>query len=448
MGLFGPGWKSKNEQKALSSLKEGIFHIDKLIEICRTAPLASVRLAAFDRLAFYGVSTWNKSKSRRDADLTKAAEGVLEKYTEPEELIRLVLETKEPILKNEAACHLPKASLSLLMPELSRFSGEELITLAEHFDDDQLTLETARRLRGWRDPRITALLKKFAGNKPDEEIQSILEENPYNFAIISAFLDRVPDDMQKVNRALETNNAELLERARRLVTDPAVQKYAEEKLNEMHRQEERARISRIMSSTNGNFSPRDIDQFTEPKDIHDAYLLARESAKKYGIGRQAYEKLLDKLTDPDDIVQALTERRNPVGADGIEQFWGVESSWVWHQLGKLNDRDRLLAVAKNAKAQVVRWKACKLAGGHFFPKSGNCCRCEICGFENHPAPEGLVSGKPYHCRRCSGLVEAIPFSAGLPHATVTYPDGSKYTINGYDGLQYNEEQFAKKNDLF
>ena len=68
--------------------------------------------------------------------------------------------------------------------------------------------------------------------------------------------------------------------------------------------------------------------------------------------------------------------------------------------------------------------------------------------ENHPAPEGLVTGKPYHCRRCSGLVEAIPFSAGLPHATVTYPDGGKYTINGYDGLQYNEEQFAKKNDLF
>ncbi len=448
MGLFGPKWKSTNEQKALSALKEGIFDIDKLIEICCTAPLGSVRLAAFGRLASHGVSTWGRSKSRRDTDLRKAAAGLLEKFQEPEQLIKLIRETEEPVLRYAAALRIPKDSLSLLISELPKFSGDDLIALAEYFGDDAFTLAAVRRMRGWKDKRLTALLNEYAKDKQDEEILALMQEDPYNLTIVSAFFDRIPDDMQKVSKALEMNSTELLERAFRTVRDPAAQKYAGEKLNSMRREEQRAGIARIMSSTNGNFSERDIDQFTDPKDIHEAYLLARESAKKFGIGRKPYEKLLEKLTYPDDIVQALTERKNTVGADGLEQFWGAENSWAWHQLSRLNDKERLLSVAKNAKSQIVRWKACKLAGGHFYPEKGNCCRCEVCGFEDHPAPEGQVSGKAYRCRRCKGLVEAIPFSAGLPHSTVTYPDGSKHTINGYGGLQYNEERFAKKNDLF
>ena len=448
MGLFGPKWKSNNEQKALEGLRSGIFQIDQLIEICCAAPLASVRLAAFDKLASHGVWTWNNSKQRRDADLKKAAAGVLEKIQEPEQRIKLIRETKEPVLKNEAALHIPKASLPLLLPEMSRFSGEELITLAERFEDDRLTLETAHRLRGWKDPRLIKLLKKYADNKSTEEILALLQENPNNLAMAFAFLDRIPNDMEKVNRALETYNTELLEYAGRLVVDPAARKYAGEKLEERHDREKRDRISFVMSSSNGNFSTGDIDLFTDPKDIHDAYVLAREAEKNLRIGREAYEKLLNKLTYPKDIDRAIMEYNNPVGADGLEKLWGAENTWAWRKLSEMNDQGRLQNIAKNAKAQIVRWKACKLAGGHFFPKKGNLCRCEVCGFEKHPAPEGLTSGQAYQCRRCRGLVEAIPFSNGLPHATVSYPDGTRLTINGYDGLQYHEEMFAKKNDLF
>lgn len=98
---------------------------------------------------------------------------------------------------------------------------------------------------------------------------------------------------------------------------------------------------------NGPYDSDDYEViFTDPEEIHDAYVLARESAKRYEIDRKPYEKLLNKLTYPDDIEQAIKEYKNYIGADNVEKFWGVEKSWVWQKLNNLNDQDHLLSIVK------------------------------------------------------------------------------------------------------
>ncbi len=187
---------------------------------------------------------------------------------------------------------------------------------------------------------------------------------------------------------------------------------------------------------------------SEEKGSHEMYEAIREAYERHEIKDDVYNNAMRQLYDSKDIEHALIEYKNPIGSDGIENVFRVVDTWAWEKLSGINDREILLSIARNANANVIRWKACKLSGGHFFPTEGNLCRCDVCRFEKHPAPHGTVSGQPYHCEHCGGLVEANPFSEGLPHSTVTYPDGKECSIDGYDGLQYEEEQFAERYHLF
>ncbi len=187
---------------------------------------------------------------------------------------------------------------------------------------------------------------------------------------------------------------------------------------------------------------------SEAKGSHEMYEAVREAYLWHRIETDVYDNAMRQLYEPEDIEHALMEYENPLGADGIERIYRVVDTWAWEKLCAIKDRETLLSLAGNANANVIRWKACKLAGGHFFPKEGNLCRCDVCAFEDHPAPKGTVSGRSYHCVHCGGLVVANPFSEGLPHSTVTYPDGKKYYIEGYSGLQSGDDRFVEENHLY
>lgn len=463
-------WSGPYDSNDDEAVFERLTDQTHLASVAQNAKEYRIRLKATERLEEQSVLAEIAQRDTNDMVRQKAAE----RLTDQTLLAEIAKKDESAWVREKAAEHLTDQSILAEIARKDKSVGVRRAALNRITDqavrqsialdgpDPEMraaaidTVEDQNKLMEMAQRDDSAKVRARAARKlTDQSFLAILARTHSDSEVRLIAVKRITDEEILTEIAKSDKYAYVRDTARKRITDKNKQvelalekerKRMEE--DEIYKQEKRNRSNRLMSTTNGNFSIKDIDQFTYPEEIHDAYILARESAKRYEIDREPYEKLLNKLTYPDDIEQAIIEYKNYVGADNVEKFWGVEKSWVWQKLNDLNDQNRLLSIAKNARAQIIRWKACKLAGGHFFPKKGNRCRCEVCGFENHPAPEGTVSGRRYHCKRCKGLVEAIPFVAGWPHSTVTYPDGTKYTINSYNGLYYHEEEFVKKNDLF
>ncbi|MBQ7460296.1 MAG: hypothetical protein IJS72_02885 [Oscillospiraceae bacterium] len=355
MPLFQPKWKSKHEKTALRDAEKGHYGKEDLIEICRYAPLLSVRLAAFDRLAKLPVGYWITPQDKADK-LDMAARFSLQDVSDPETLLSVIRTAEVERLRYRAALNFPQEALSQLIPELNRFSERTLSELAL-----------------WRE-----------------------DLRPY----------------VKPAKQEKQTNADLL------------------------------------AHSDGSFTMEEVEGFSDPADVHLAFQLARTARQRRSIRSDVYDRLIGKLTDPADVTQALTEHRLSVGSDGLPKLFGIERTKVWRLLSEQTDPAVLEAVAANAETRAIRWKACKLLGGHSFPDSGKRCKCTRCGFEKHTPPAGTVSGRAYTCTVCGGYVEACPFSEGLPHSTITFPGAKQYSIEGYDGMQYDEDQFAERFRLF
>ena len=136
--------------------------------------------------------------------------------------------------------------------------------------------------------------------------------------------------------------------------------------------------------------------------------------------KQHLEDLSDKLI----MKLALEEKK----------FWGVKNvdDFISIMLSKVNRTADLRKIAKNAPRDEVRIAACLKIRGHFRDASAvNKCKCTVCGDQHHPGCPN--TGTDWHCSRCGGLVHPIPFTEGLPHSVITFSDGTKESINGYDG---------------
>lgn len=109
-----------------------------------------------------------------------------------------------------------------------------------------------------------------------------------------------------------------------------------------------------------------------------------------------------------------------------------QSSAAWKDLLQLRDMRLLKKLARSAKYNRFRWKACKMSGGHILNKeAANKCKCRVCGFQYHT----VIDNK---CECCDAIFETIPFVTGMPKSIITFPDGTKETIEGYNGILINE----------
>lgn len=122
------------------------------------------------------------------------------------------------------------------------------------------------------------------------------------------------------------------------------------------------------------------------------------------------------------------------------------SSIEWSMLSKIESPAILKDIAVKAKNRLIRYRACKLAGGHFFDGYAmNKCKCMICEFEHHVG--SVNTAREWKCEKCGGTVKTHPFVAGMPSASIYYNDGTDFWFRGYDGFIGNEHEYVRGFDL-
>ena len=136
-----------------------------------------------------------------------------------------------------------------------------------------------------------------------------------------------------------------------------------------------------------------------------------------------------KLTNHENFTEYLISKGNTL----VHYKKSIE----WKYLHEISDTRLLRKIAENAIFNQIRWKACKLSGGHNYDnKAVNKCKCIICGFQRHI---GYKSGEGWQCERCGGIVKTIPFVAGYPHSIIYFSDCSSEKFLGYDGILSGDE---------
>lgn len=128
--------------------------------------------------------------------------------------------------------------------------------------------------------------------------------------------------------------------------------------------------------------------------------------------------------------------------DGRNCSRTVEST-EWRMLSDITDVPTLKSIATTAKNRVIRYRACKLAGGHFFDSTAtNQCECTECGFEFHIGKTG--SDKLERCEKCGGILRTHASPMGTPYTTIDYGDGTEPMLRGDYGLLPGEHEYVEK----
>lgn len=465
-------WKSTNEPKALKSLEKEWSRLEKkgkeykgLRQICKEAPLPAVRLAAYELMIEF--RRIHPVYVEWDVEMDKIVEDVMEGITDPQILsdliqkigpdrIKLYFSYYTPLVKH-ALFQFRKSDLDYLIPLLKYFDPDHLCDIAEYYKDLRLTIEVIRvRWRNDYSERLFKVLLQCARGITREKALEIIEDNKDYPTVPVAMMYHIGDDRQAASlvKDIDIGTKDMIiitEHAYKLVNEPQVKTDLQHKLNDLKQKDKKETIENKLQS--GLIGVDDINLFTGPKDIHEAFQIVCKTCKRKLCYSEVYFAFMKKLNDLKNIPQLKTDIVNelknfciPLGWSGFSDYEALKKTVQWKILLEL-DQESLKEIAKEAKAKEIRWKACVLAGGHQFPETRNRCRCDICGFQHHIFPQGLTSGNPYQCKACGGMIKAQPFCEGMPHSEVTYFGNGTDIMDGYDGLLHGEERFVKENGL-
>lgn len=451
MFIFKPAWMSDNASKALDVVKK-LKNQKTLIKVATEAPYADVRITALSMIGDQEtIENFALHDSREDVRMaalqrlinqgvieqvalsdneSKIREEAVRRVNSQEHLKQIALCDKDEAVRRAAIEGMKDETMLAEVAKSGYGKGADKVEAAEKLTDTTLIQAVIAQQDTALEIRMLLLKKAEYGD---------FRTRYYRLIAQDAEGRHYPLNM-RAEAAREIHDFNLASSLRQKYEDSQQPVYA------------KMLMSRFVcpQTTREYFSNKDLYQAEANRRCKIARKLTNEKwlaeVCDYMIdhARDEYEKSVfnavkAQVKDTETMARLIIA----VDADNEANYCReTVSSVEWSMLSKIENPAILKDIAAKAKNWLIRYRACKLAGGHFFDGDAiNKCKCTICEFEHHV--ESVNTAGDWKCEKCGGVVKTNPFVAGMPSATIYYNDGTDSWFRGYDGFIGNEHEYVR-----